>query len=433
MAGGTVTLRALANGSPTPTYQWKRGNANIVGATSASYTTPALALADSGALFSVVATNSQGSVSSSVAAVTVTAPPVAQTAPVFTQQPTSASVSLGGSTTFTALATGLPAPTYQWRKGGVNIAGATGASFTTPAAILADDAAQYSVVATNSLGSVTSASAVLSVTQTSTDQKIALVRLMTYAFDFFDAASLPVELTTDSKFSRFVNPASICSSGTITGTFNGIALPAPNQLVPLVGTLGATGAACSVGGIVYTGSSFVAYSLTSTQPSNGTATATVNGMRLRETSNVNGIPTVIRDVTAGGNVGVTFAGTVAANGDITANATITLAPSAALTNALSNRTAVNLSGSLSLDTVEGPGGSATVSTFKLYRQTYNNLTFGVAGTTYVASGSYEFNFGNSVVGSGTAILRSNGVEIGRIRATASGQLEIVVDGTVVPL
>jgi hypothetical protein len=433
VSGGTITLTALANGVPAPTYQWKRGTVNIAGATSASYITPALTLADSGALYSVVATNSQGAVPSTAVALTVTAPPVAQTAPSFTQQPTSITLSIGASATFTALATGLPAPTYQWRKGGTNIAGATAASYTTPAVVLADDGAAYSMVATNSLGSVTSTSATLSVTQTSTDQKIALVRLMTIAFDFFEAATLPFELTTDGDLVKFLSPATICSSGSITGSFNGGALPAANQLVPLSGTLAATASGCSISGTVYTGTSSVAYALTSTQPSNGSGTATVSNMRLRETSNVNNAVVVTRDFTANGGGTATFAGSVATTGDITNDITMSLAAGATVNNALSNRTASFVSGNLAVRTVEGPGGTATVSTLKLFRQTYNNLTFQVGGVTYVATGGYEFGFVNGVVGSGVAILTSGEVEVGRIRATAAGALEIVVDSTVVQL
>ena len=433
VSGGTITLTAAASGVPAPTYQWKRGTSNIVGATSASYTTPALALADSGALYSVVATNSQGSVSSTAVTLTVAAPPVAQTAPSFTQQPTSVTLSIGSSATFTALATGLPAPTYQWRKGGTNIAAATAASYTTPAVALVDDGAAYSVVATNSLGSVTSTSATLSVTQTSTDQKIALVRLMTMAFDFFEAATLPFELTTDGDLVKFLSPATVCSSGSITGSFNAGTLPAANQLVPLSGTLAATASACSISGTVYTGSSSVAYALTSTQPNNGSGTATVSNMRLRETSNVNNAVVVTRDFTANGGGTATFAGSVATSGDITNDITMTLASGATVNNALSNRTASFVSGNLAVRTVEGPGGTATTPTLKLFRQTYNNLTFQVGGVTYVATGGYDFSYsGFTVAGSGAAILSSGGVEVGRIRATATG-LEIVVDGTVVPL
>lgn len=58
--GGTATFAPSYSGSPT-SYQWKLNGANISGATSASYTTPALAAADNGGFYSVVATNGAGS------------------------------------------------------------------------------------------------------------------------------------------------------------------------------------------------------------------------------------------------------------------------------------------------------------------------------------------------------------------------------------
>jgi hypothetical protein len=433
VSGSTITLTALANGVPAPTYQWKRGPNDIAGATSASYTTPPLTVADSGLQYSVVASNSQGSVSSAAVALTVTLPPIAQTAPAFTQQPTSVTATLGGSATFTALATGLPAPTYQWRRGGTNIAGATAASYTTPAVTLADDGAQFTVVATNSLGSVTSMAASLTVSQTSNDQKVALVRLMTVAFEFFEAATLPFELTTDGDLVRFLSPATVCSSGSISGSFNAGALPAADQLVPLNGTIAATASDCLISGTVYSGSSSVVYGLTSTKPNNGSGAATVSNVRLRETSNVNNVVVPTRDITANGGGTVAFVGSVATNGDITNDITMTMAAGATVSNALSNRTATAVGGNLAVRTVEGPGGTATTPTLKLFRQTYNNLSFQVGGVTYTATGSYQFDLSSSVVGSGAAILSSNGVEVGRIRATAQGALEIVVDGVVVPL
>jgi hypothetical protein len=53
----------------------------------------------------------------------------------------------------TASGTGV---TYQWKKNGTAIAGATSSSYTTPAAIWSDDGAQYVVVVSNSAGSVSS-------------------------------------------------------------------------------------------------------------------------------------------------------------------------------------------------------------------------------------------------------------------------------------
>ncbi len=84
--------------------------------------------------------------------------------PVIFTQPQNASVLEGQTATFSVDATGAPL-NYQWRRNGVPIAGATAASYTTPAlTIAADNGATYSVVITNGVpGTVTSASATLTV------------------------------------------------------------------------------------------------------------------------------------------------------------------------------------------------------------------------------------------------------------------------------
>ena len=53
----TATFSVLATGLLPLTYQWRRNGADIPGATSASYTTPPLALGDSGTVFDVVVTD----------------------------------------------------------------------------------------------------------------------------------------------------------------------------------------------------------------------------------------------------------------------------------------------------------------------------------------------------------------------------------------
>jgi hypothetical protein len=60
-------------------------------------------------------------------------------------------------------ATGTAPLTYQWRKNGVNLSGATAASYTTPATTSSDNGAQFTVVVTNVAGSVTSSAATLTV------------------------------------------------------------------------------------------------------------------------------------------------------------------------------------------------------------------------------------------------------------------------------
>lgn len=114
------------------------------------------------AAYTVVATNSGGTVTSSAATLTVSADRV-NVSPAITTPPNSQTVTAGNSVTFTVVASGNPAPTYQWRKANapnalsnaVNISGATSATYTI-ASVAAGDAGLYAVVATNSVGSVTS-------------------------------------------------------------------------------------------------------------------------------------------------------------------------------------------------------------------------------------------------------------------------------------
>jgi arabinogalactan endo-1,4-beta-galactosidase len=83
-------------------------------------------------------------------------------APVITTQPLSQAVPAGNAVTFTVAASGTPAPAFQWQKNGVTISGATGNTFTIASAAPAD-AGFYTVVATNTVGSVNSSAAVLTV------------------------------------------------------------------------------------------------------------------------------------------------------------------------------------------------------------------------------------------------------------------------------
>ena len=84
--------------------------------------------------------------------------------PVIFGQPLNTSAFEGQTATFTIDVTGAGPIAYQWRRNGTPISGATFASYTTPAlTIAADNGATYSVVMTNSVGTVTSTSATLTV------------------------------------------------------------------------------------------------------------------------------------------------------------------------------------------------------------------------------------------------------------------------------
>src|SRR5277367_116190 len=159
-AGQPATFTVVAAGTAPLGYQWQKNGANIAGATGASYTTPATATTDSGSTFRVVVSNTVGSVTSNAATLTVT---TAAVAPTITTQPVNQTVTAGQTATFTVVAGGTAPLNYQWQKNGANIAGATGASYTTPATATTDNGSTYLVVVTNTAGTVTSSAATLTV------------------------------------------------------------------------------------------------------------------------------------------------------------------------------------------------------------------------------------------------------------------------------
>jgi hypothetical protein len=83
--------------------------------------------------------------------------------PTITTQPVSQTVAEGQTATFTVAASGSAPMSYQWRKGGANIAGATSSTYTTPATVLADSGVAFSVVVSNAGGDATSNAATLTV------------------------------------------------------------------------------------------------------------------------------------------------------------------------------------------------------------------------------------------------------------------------------
>ena len=87
----------------------------------------------------------------------------AQTPPTITTQPADKTVTEGQTAKFSVTATGTTPLSYRWYQNGGTIAGATKASYTTPAATLADNSSLFSVIVSNSVGSVTSDNATLTV------------------------------------------------------------------------------------------------------------------------------------------------------------------------------------------------------------------------------------------------------------------------------
>src|SRR5579862_1038347 len=81
-------------------------------------------------------------------------------APAITAQPVSQTVTMGQTATFWVAASGAAPLSYQWRKNGAAISGATSTSYVMPTTS-SDSGAAITVVVTNSVGSATSSPAML--------------------------------------------------------------------------------------------------------------------------------------------------------------------------------------------------------------------------------------------------------------------------------
>src|SRR5437667_12310739 len=126
-AGQSASFNVAATGTAPLSYQWRKNGTAISGATASTYTTPATTSSDNGAQFTVAVSNTAGSATSSAATLTVNA---AAVAPSITTQPASQTVTVGQTASFSVAATGTAPLSYQWRKNGTAISGATSSSYT---------------------------------------------------------------------------------------------------------------------------------------------------------------------------------------------------------------------------------------------------------------------------------------------------------------
>jgi hypothetical protein len=145
--GQSASFTCSATGTLV-TYRWQKDQQDIPGATAATHLIAAAALTDPGA-YRCIASNSGGNTPSSEATLTVV-----PLIPVITQQPQNVTVADGDSFQLTVTATG-GVLTYQWQRAGVDIAGATSATYSKQATP-SDAGAQYRVIVSNTSGSVTS-------------------------------------------------------------------------------------------------------------------------------------------------------------------------------------------------------------------------------------------------------------------------------------
>ena len=181
----STSFSIVATGEPTPTYSWEISKDSgstwsAIGSTNGysgaltktlTITTPTTAM--SGYKYRCVVKNSVGTVTSSVATLTITS---ATVAPTITTQPVSKSVVEGTSTSFSIVATGEPAPTYSWEIskdsgstwsaiGSTNgYSGALTKILTITSPTIAMSGYRYRCVVKNSKGEAISSAATLTIT-----------------------------------------------------------------------------------------------------------------------------------------------------------------------------------------------------------------------------------------------------------------------------
>jgi gliding motility-associated-like protein len=167
--GSAATLSVTATGTGL-TYQWMRGGVNIVnggnisGANTATLTIDPATTADDDSDYSVMVSGACPSAVTSVD-VDLTVTP----ATVITVQPVNQTVCEGNPVSFSVTATGTAPLTYQWMRGGVNLAnggnisGANTATLTIDPAMTADAGTDYTVMISGACPSVTSANVSLTI------------------------------------------------------------------------------------------------------------------------------------------------------------------------------------------------------------------------------------------------------------------------------
>ena len=153
--GAPATFTVEADGTPPLSFQWRLDGIDIPGAVEPTLLIEAVTVEDAG-VYDVAVSNPCGVVISNPARLTV------DTAAVIVQQPMDETVCDGEPVTFSVVADASPSPSYQWRKDGEDLPGATDPTLTIDP-VTVEDAGLYDVVIQNLCGSETSAAARLTV------------------------------------------------------------------------------------------------------------------------------------------------------------------------------------------------------------------------------------------------------------------------------
>jgi hypothetical protein len=193
IAAAPATLTVSALGDPPLGYQWVNGSTPIDGATASALSWSSIGDANAGN-YTVIVSNPWGSVTSSVATLTVIDPPLIIT------QPQSETVIATTAASFSSAVSGSAPLSIQWYKGTKAIAGATTISLSW-SSTLASTAGSYDFTVSNVAGTVTSSVVSLTVLPTNTIATAAGV----YNGLFYQTNAQGAPIVTEATSGLFAN------------------------------------------------------------------------------------------------------------------------------------------------------------------------------------------------------------------------------------
>jgi hypothetical protein len=173
----------------------------------------------------------------------------APVAPTISSQPASTKVTAGQTATFNIAATGTAPMTYQWKKNGAAISGATSPTYTTPGETTTDNNAQFTVAVSNSAGSAVSSAAILTVSASSLLLNSSSSSLSFGSVNVPSSSTQTVTLTNSGISSITISNVTVSGAG-----FNAAGVPSglilgPGQAATLTATFAPSGAGSMKGSV----------------------------------------------------------------------------------------------------------------------------------------------------------------------------------------